>query len=56
MSTCAFGICVALLLAGSGTPVYAGDAAGNLPTIQVFKMVKDNYASPVTYSDDANRE
>ncbi|HUC85334.1 MAG TPA: hypothetical protein VL970_09100 [Candidatus Acidoferrales bacterium] len=52
MPTAVFGICVALLLASSGTPVFANDAVGNLPTIQVFKKVKENYASMVTYSDE----
>jgi len=51
----ALGICVAVLLAGSSTtPVFASDTAGNLPTIQIFQKVKDNYASMVTYSDEGN--
>ncbi len=50
----AFGICVAILLAGSATPpVVADDVAGDdLPTIQVIKKVKDTYASMTTYSDE----
>ena len=47
------GICVAALLASSATPpVFADEPVGNLPTIQVFKKVKDNYASIITYSDE----
>ena len=54
MPKIALGICVAVLLAGSATPpVFADDTAGNnLPTIQIFKKVKDNYASMTTYSDE----
>jgi hypothetical protein len=50
----AIGICVAVLLAGSATPpVLAGDETGNnLPTAQIFKKVKDNYALMTTYSDE----
>ena len=50
----ALGICVAVLLASSATPpVFADDVAGNhLPTIQILKKVKDNYASMATYSDE----
>jgi hypothetical protein len=50
----ALGICVAGLLASSTTPqVFADDVAGNnLPTIQILKKVKDNYASMATYSDE----
>ncbi len=51
----AIGICVAALLASSATPpVFADEPVGNLPTIQVFKKVKDNYASMITYSDEGN--
>jgi hypothetical protein len=50
----ALGICIAVLLADSATPrVLADEVAGeNLPTIQVLKQVKDNYASMITYSDE----
>ena len=50
----AIGICVAVLLASSATPpVFADDAAGdNLPAIQVFQKVKENYASMITYCDE----
>ena len=50
----AFGICTAVLLAGSVTPpVFAEEAAnGDLPTVQIFKKVKDTYASMITYSDE----
>ena len=50
----AIAICVAALLAGSATPpVFADEAvSNNLPTIQVFKKVKENYASMITYSDE----
>jgi hypothetical protein len=51
----AFGLCVAVLLAGSATPaVFAADTASNLATIQIFQKVKDNYASMITYSDEGN--
>jgi hypothetical protein len=50
----ALGICLAVLLAGSATPqVLADEAAGvKLPTLQIFKKLKDNYASMATYSDE----
>ena len=50
----ALGLCVSVLLAGSvTTPVFAQDPAGeNLPTVQVFRKVKANYASMTTYSDE----
>jgi hypothetical protein len=51
----ALGIGLAVLLAGSSAPsVFANDPAENLPTIQIFKKVKDNYASMVTYSDEGS--
>lgn len=54
LTKAAFGICVAVLLASSATPpVFADEVAGdNLPTIQIFKKVKDNYARMASYSDE----
>jgi hypothetical protein len=51
-----FGICVAVLLAGSATPlVFAGEQNGDcLSTVQILKKAKDNYASMATYSDDGS--
>jgi hypothetical protein len=50
----AFGICVAVLLAGSVTPpVFADEAANDdLPTVQIFQKVKNTYGSMITYSDE----
>jgi hypothetical protein len=50
----ALAICLAVLLAGNATPpALAEEAAGdNLPAVQVFKHVKDKYASMATYSDE----
>lgn len=51
----AIGICVAALLASSATPpVFADEPVGNLPTLQVFKKVKENYASMITYCDEGS--
>jgi outer membrane lipoprotein-sorting protein len=50
----AFCIQVAVLLAGSATSLVFADEPANLPTIQVFKKVKENYASMTTYSDEGN--
>jgi len=58
-STCSlpkasFGIFAALLVAGSVAPsMFADDVAdNNLPDIQVFKKLKENYASMATYEDE----
>jgi hypothetical protein len=50
----ALGIGLAVLLAGSAAPaVFADNAAGgDLPTVQILKKLKDNYASMTTYSDE----
>ncbi|MDR3378546.1 MAG: hypothetical protein P4M10_07660 [Verrucomicrobiae bacterium] len=50
----AFGICVAVLLVGSAPPPAFADESVNddLPTVQIFKRVKDTYASMITYSDE----
>ncbi len=46
-----FGIGIAAVLIG-GAAALADEQAGDLPTIQVIKKVKDTYASMVTYSDE----
>jgi hypothetical protein len=48
------GSSLAVLLAAGATPwIRADEAAGdNLPTVQIFKHVKDKYASLATYCDE----
>lgn len=46
-------VCIAVVLVGNAAPpVFADEPIGNLPSIQIFKKVKENYASMVTYSDE----